>query len=67
MIKHYCDECANFQPGKSEKNLCALGKELEFKVPKDMIDIVLRDWGHYKEYCQDFKMKAQYSKNEIDI
>lgn len=59
MITHYCDECANFQPGNTEEKLCALKKKLLFKVPKDMIDILLKDWGHYQENCESFKKKEE--------
>lgn len=55
MIRHYCDECVNFRPGNPGKKLCALGKILSFKAPKDMTDISFRNWGHYKEDCKDFK------------
>lgn len=59
MITHYCDECANFQSGNTEKKLCALQKKLLFKAPKDMIDILLKDWGHYQVDCKSFKKKEE--------
>lgn len=54
MIVHYCDECANFRPGRPEKELCALAKKLSFKVPVSMMQILQDDWGHYFKNCKDF-------------
>lgn len=55
MITNYCDECVNFQPGESEKNLCALAKKLSFKAPENMFQVMSHEWGHYFEACKDFK------------